>query len=79
EFQDKYGFTDSSELEGFKKDTYKHRDVAGWLSFSKTVFSLNVIVGENSISFADNLYIFVLFCEIDHKIDFKSVDLFNIV
>ncbi|HHE3605636.1 TPA: hypothetical protein ACPDW5_001493 [Pasteurella multocida] len=30
EFQDKYGFTDSSELEGFKKDTYKGRDIAGW-------------------------------------------------
>ncbi|HII3690496.1 TPA: hypothetical protein ACY37W_002393 [Pasteurella multocida] len=55
EFQDKYGFTDSSELEGFKKDTYKHRDVAGW--DSNTASTVDVDVNKSFLntghSFAD--------------------------
>lgn len=55
EFQDKYGFTDPSELEGFKKDTYKHRDVAGW--DNNTASTIDVDVNKSFLntghSFAD--------------------------
>lgn len=42
DFLKEHGFIDYSELEGFKKDTYKDRDVLGWNENTESTIDTNV-------------------------------------
>lgn len=86
EFQNKYGFTDSSELEGFKKDSYSNRAVAGWDKNTKTTIDVDVnksFLGTGH-SFADrgkneqDRHVTSYLDNIDEKVDSKRIGNFSV-
>ncbi|STO53823.1 Uncharacterised protein [Canicola haemoglobinophilus] len=86
EFQNKYGFTEPSELEGFKKDSYSNRAVAGWDKNTRTTIDVDVnksFLGTGH-SFADrgkneqDRHVTSYLDNIDEKVDSKRIGNFSV-